>query len=176
LSSPACRVSVRKERNLPGVPSLAVLRRAVESVLALQAFPTAGSISMFFCGDDAIRALNERYRGAARPTDVLSFAGGTVDPEDARLHLGEVVVSVPRARAQARQAGHSLESEIRLLVVHGVLHLLGFDHDTPARKKRMWTAQRSALSALEADSAAGTERRRRQPAPGGPCVPKKRRT
>jgi probable rRNA maturation factor len=145
-SSPTCRVSVRRERNLPGVPSLAVLRRAVARVLALQEFPASSSISFFFCGDDAIRALNGTYRGADRPTDVLSFAGGAVDPEDARLHLGEVVISVPRARSQARKAGHPLESEILLLAVHGVLHLLGFDHDTPARRKRMWLAQRTALS------------------------------
>ena len=84
-------------------------------------------------GDVAVRDLNRRYRGEDAPTDVLSFAlredaEEFVLPPDASLRLGDVVVSLPAARRQAKEAGHSLERELALLLVHGLLHLLGYDH------------------------------------------------
>jgi probable rRNA maturation factor len=167
---------VRRERNWSGLPSRAEIRKIVERVLDLQKIPASCSISLFFCGDSAIRTLNKQYRGISRPTDVLSFAGGILDPEDARLHLGEVVISVPRAREQAADSSHPLGSEIRLLLVHGVLHLLGFDHDTPFRKKRMWAAQRKALLPRNPGAAPRKPLRRRKPASGGSCTHKKRAT
>jgi probable rRNA maturation factor len=78
-----------------------------------------------FVSDDRIRQLNRRYRGLDRPTDVLSFPAGDDDVE-----LGDIVVSVERARVQARQNGLTLEQEIAQLILHGLLHLCGHDHET----------------------------------------------
>lgn len=86
-------------------------------------------VSLSFVGDRAIRTLNRTYLKKDRPTDVLSFPLGERGP-DGRFRLGDIVVSVPRARVQGRRSGHGLEAELRRLVVHGFLHLAGFDHGT----------------------------------------------
>jgi probable rRNA maturation factor len=99
--------------------------------------------------DDAhLQVLNREYLHQDAPTDVLSFPAGEPDPETGALYLGDIVLSIPRAAAQAREAGHSLEDEAQLLVVHGVLHLLGHDHAGPSDKERMWAAQGAALERL----------------------------
>jgi len=79
---------------------------------------------------------------------VLSFPAGDLDPDSEELYLGDVVISVPRALAQASAAGHPYLEEMQLLVVHGVLHLLGHDHGEPDEKQRMWDLQRKVLSHL----------------------------
>jgi probable rRNA maturation factor len=156
LSDASCKVILRKERNLPRTPAAAALRRTILRVVRAESIPVACSVSLLFAGDETVGALNARFRGISRPTDVLSFAGGTLLPEDGSLHLGDVVLSIPRAEAQARRYRRTLNAEVLLLVVHGVLHLLGYDHDTPARKEKMWRAQRNAISA---ENAVGTVRR-----------------
>ena len=89
-------------------------------------------VSLTIGGDELIRELNLKYRGVPDTTDVLSFSfhegEDFISPPDGVLHLGEVVISCPQAKRQAREYGHSLERELSLLVVHGVLHLLGYDH------------------------------------------------
>jgi probable rRNA maturation factor len=83
---------------------------------------------------------NRRFRGIRSTTDVLAFPGdGTADPQGGR-HLGDIAISVPRARRQARAAGHPLAHEVRLLLLHGYLHLLGYDHE--ADDGRMMRVQR----------------------------------
>lgn len=94
-------------------------------------------------------ALNSRYRGVDRATDVLSFAAGNTDPETGFFHLGEIVISIPHAVRQASARAHPLEREISLLAVHGTLHLLGHDHAKAAGKNRMWRAQREILKDLQ---------------------------
>jgi probable rRNA maturation factor len=91
-------------------------------------------------GDAEMRRLNRQFRGKDYPTDVLSFPleGGRRGP------LGDIAISVARARVQARQFGHSAEEEVRVLMLHGVLHLLGMDHETDegrmARAEKRWRA------------------------------------
>lgn len=80
-----------------------------------------------FVDDRRIRRLNREFRGQDKPTDVLSFPIGTQGP-DGRYFLGDIIVSVPRAAAQAVQKGHRLERELGILVIHGFLHLVGFRH------------------------------------------------
>lgn len=108
-----------------------------------------------------MRRLNRTHLGEDHTTDVLSFPGlaGTGPRPTSRRrgvpgdvphdYLGDIVISHPRAQAQARDAGHSVTAELQLLIVHGVLHLLGHDHDTPRRKKVMWAAQENILRGLE---------------------------
>jgi probable rRNA maturation factor len=106
------------------------LRPWVEALVAelvAELAPDTATLCLRFTGDRAVRRLNRLYRGNDRPTDVLSFAGE--DGPDGR-HLGDVVVSVPTARRQAREHGHPVERELRRLVLHGVLHCLGHDHET----------------------------------------------
>jgi len=95
------------------------------SDLVRELAPGYDSFAVRLVGDRAMRAFNRDFRGADKTTDVLSFPGD--DGPDGR-HLGDVVISVPRAAAQARERGHSPRRELRLLVRHGLLHCLGYDH------------------------------------------------
>lgn len=102
------------------------LRPWVEALVA-EVAPEADSFAVRFTGDRGIRRYNREYRDKDRPTDVLSFPGETT--AEGR-HLGDVLVSVPTARRQAREAGCAAEEEIRRLILHGLLHCLGYDHET----------------------------------------------
>lgn len=89
----------------------------------------SAGVTLLLATDRTLRTLNRRHRGLDRATDVLSFpAAGTLEPGVA--HLGEIAVSLATAARQARRAGWPLESELTLLVTHGFLHLLGYDHET----------------------------------------------
>jgi probable rRNA maturation factor len=91
--------------------------------------PGGAGLTVCLVGDATMRRLNLRWRGKDRTTDVLSFPGGGPDPSGGH-HLGDVVISIPTAARQAAEVGHSLAREVRVLLVHGVLHLLGHDHET----------------------------------------------
>lgn len=84
-------------------------------------------VTLAFVGERAIRTLNRKFMKKDRPTDVLSFPLGEKAP-DGRFYLGDIVVAVPVAARQARSKGHGLDRELRLLAIHGFLHLLGYDH------------------------------------------------
>jgi probable rRNA maturation factor len=99
--------------------------------------------------DDAqLHELNREYLGVDAPTDVLSFPASEADPETGTPYLGDILISVPRAKQQAEAAGHSVEAEVQLLVVHGTLHLIGHDHALAGEKARMWKAQAEVMSGL----------------------------
>jgi probable rRNA maturation factor len=126
--------------------------RALATHRACGLDPERDEWSLTFVDDAAIHMLNREYRQVDRPTDVLSFAleegeGAKLPPGAPRM-LGDVVVSVETARRQAAERGHDEEAELGLLLVHGLLHLLGEDHDTAARKKKMWARQAELLAAL----------------------------
>ena len=126
-------------------PSL--LEHAAQAVLRHQG-AVADDLSVVLAGDTRLRTLNRKYLGRDAPTDVLSFPTTQLNPETGRRYLGDVVISLRRAQTQARSGGHSLQEELQLLVVHGVLHLLGYDHATQSGKKRMWRAQAEILTGL----------------------------
>lgn len=120
-----------------------------------------GEVALTFVNDEAIHELNREYRGIDRPTDVLSFAMNESLEEELDIVyeleegeeldeltdvLGDIVISVERAQAQSEEYGHSLEREIGFLVVHGFLHLLGYDHQDTASEKVMMDKQESALA------------------------------
>lgn len=112
----------------------------------------AAEWTLTFVDDEAIRTFNREYRGLDKATDVLSFAQLEGEdfpmPDDAPSVLGDVVVAVPTARRQAEERGHAVDAELALLITHGLLHLLGEDHDTPERKAAMWARQQDVLDAL----------------------------
>jgi probable rRNA maturation factor len=96
-----------------------------------------GEVAVAIVGDARMRALNRRYRRKDRPTDVLSFPAGDDPAPAARRVLGDVVIASGVARRQAREAGHAYATELRMLALHGLLHLLGYDHEDPADAGRM---------------------------------------
>ncbi len=104
-------------------------------------------LSIALVDEPAMQELNTRWRGKNRPTDVLSFASDEGEPEPAPgIALGDVIVCVPVAEVQGRRAGHGTEREIETLLVHGILHLLGHDHErSRADARRMFALQRRLL-------------------------------
>jgi probable rRNA maturation factor len=103
--------------------------------------------------DVHVRRLNRDYRGVDACTDVLAFGdrpepGAFVSAPEASVYIGDVVISYPRATEQAADYGHAVEEELSVLVVHGVLHLLGYDHETPEDRDEMWRLQGAALGRL----------------------------
>jgi probable rRNA maturation factor len=123
-----------------------ILERAALAVLEHQS--ADGDLTIVLTDDVQLHELNREYLGIDAPTDVLSFPASETDPETARRYLGDILISVPRAEEQARAAGHMLEAEVQLLVVHGALHLLGYDHAEAEEKTRMWKAQAEILERL----------------------------
>ena len=123
-----------------------MLERAALAVLKHQS--ADGDLTIVLTDDAQLRELNRDYLGTDAPTDVLSFPASETDPETARRYLGDILISVPRAATQAQAAGHVLEAEVQLLVVHGTLHLLGHDHSGDDDKAQMWKAQAEVLEGL----------------------------
>jgi len=104
---------------------------------------TAGSITLVLTDDADMRDLNSTYRGLDQPTDVLAFPFHE-DDEDG-LYLGDIVISLERAVRQAPRYKNNAEQELARLIAHGILHLLGYDHHSPADGRRMKNAERRAL-------------------------------
>jgi probable rRNA maturation factor len=98
--------------------------------------------------DETVKDLNLQYRSIDATTDVLSFEGDYLNPETGLNHLGDIIISVPQAQKQAIAANHSLKQEIALLIVHGILHLLGYDHAELDDEKVMWEKQDLILTKL----------------------------
>ena len=124
----------------------------VERVLQAEGVTGPIEMSLLFTDDETIRSLNARYRRVDASTDVLSFAQddavtaeGFVTPPGAPRILGDVVISLPQAERQASDYGHSLGREISYLIVHGTLHLLGYDHETEADRAEMRKREEAAL-------------------------------
>jgi probable rRNA maturation factor len=113
-----------------------------------------GGVTVAIVADAGVRALNRRYRRADRPTDVLSFpafAGRLRRGEPAPgEHLGDIVIAAGVARRQARAAGHSFQAELRVLALHGLLHLLGYDHERDAGRMARMEARLRARGGLRA--------------------------
>ena len=151
------------------------LRRVVRGALASADLRDAVEVGLLLTGDDRVRQLNRDYRGEDRTTDVLAFALEESEvafprppdalptlgqappdalpslgqsPSDALPSLGQVVVSYPQAVRQAAEYGHTVEREVAFLVVHGLLHLLGFDHQRPDDEARMLSKQEAIMTSL----------------------------
>lgn len=141
---------VEVQLDLPaGEPFLEVVREAAEATLAATAAPRT-ALTLLLTGDDALRRLNRDFLGLDEPTDVLSFPAGAAMP-GMEPYLGDVAISVPQATRQAQAAGHLLAAELQLLAVHGVLHLLGYDHLEAEDKRQMWALQAQILATLGAE-------------------------
>jgi probable rRNA maturation factor len=139
------------EDGLDGAWDQPRIETLVGNIVHTERGPGAYALALHLVGDDTIRALNREHRGLDAPTDVLSFPlTGTpfVLPPDQPANLGDVVVSYPRAVAQASDFGHSVEREMAYLVAHGVLHVLGYDHEAPQEQVVMRQKEEEALEPL----------------------------
>lgn len=125
-----------------------LLEGAAQAALEHESQPSESELSIVLTDDARLHQLNRDYLGIDAPTDVLSFPASETDPETGARYIGDILISIPRARAQAKAAEHPLEAEVQLLVVHGVLHLLGHDHAQAEEKARMWKAQAEILEKL----------------------------
>lgn len=148
-------IAVRVSRSYAAYVKRPWLKQVIKETMAMEGVASA-ELSLVITGDRRIRQINREYRRKDAPTDVIAFAltertgDEFIAPPDDVRHLGEVVVSCPRAAAQAEERGHSTQRELAILIVHGILHLLGYDHEKPAEARKMGARERSILARLEA--------------------------
>ncbi len=130
------------------------IRDVVLSALRIEGYPHPPDVSVALVDDAYIQVLNREYRGVDQPTDVLAFPMEGDSGVRGEPALGDIVISLERARDQARQFKHPIRREVALLAVHGVLHLLGYEDDTEAGASAMWSKQKHLL-----EQVLGTEAR-----------------
>ena len=132
-----------------------VIRRAISETLRHEAFPYDAEVSVTLCDNEYIRKLNLEYRDKDSATDVLSFPlydGGEFDMSEciSGAMLGDIVISLERAREQAAELGHGFLREVAFLAIHSTLHLLGYDHErSPEDDEAQCKAQREIISEVE---------------------------
>lgn len=124
------------------------IRQAVDQTLEYSEARDQVSLTIVFQEDELLQRMNKQFLEMDAPTDVLSFPAEYTDPESHELYLGDVLISVPRAIEQASAGNHAVEDELQMLVVHGVLHLLGYDHKEETDRERMQVAQSTILKHL----------------------------
>ena len=148
--------------DVPGAASesnCALIRKVIRTALAAEGVDFPCEVDVLLTGDDGIHEINREMRQVDRPTDVLSFPefelapGQLPGPEDADpgtglIPLGDMVLSMERVSAQAREYGHSKRRELSYLVTHSVLHLLGYDHLDEGPMKAQMRAREEAIMAL----------------------------
>ncbi|MGG3209525.1 rRNA maturation RNase YbeY [Geobacillus stearothermophilus] len=132
---------------------LEMLEQLLREAAASENVPDGTEVGVSFVDNERIRLMNRDYRGKDAPTDVLSFAleeegEGEVDiiGADMPLVLGDIVISIPKAKEQATEYGHSFMRELGFLAVHGFLHLLGYDHETEEEERVMFAKQEEILT------------------------------
>lgn len=133
-----------------------VIRQAVIKTLEHESFPHDASVSVTLCDNGHIRSLNKKYRKKDSATDVLSFPMYDFPSEmnlflpGETVELGDIVISIERAREQAKEVGNSFLSEVAFLVIHSVLHLLGYDHERSEEDEELQCrAQREIVKTLD---------------------------
>lgn len=146
-------VEVQAAPRFAGKVDVELLRRVTVEALRGEGLEGEIALSVVITDDEAVQELNRQFRGVDAPTDVLAFGGDQggdfVTAPGEPAYLGDVVVSYPRAVAQAEEYGHSIDRELALLVVHGVLHLVGYDHVNEAERVEMWARQNEILSLVK---------------------------
>ena len=151
LSEEEIEVSVEEE--FQGLVNEDWAKRIARQVLKAEGVAPPYEVSLVFTDSETVQQLNRDYRGVDRPTDVLAFymlskkeadSAFALPPDDV-LHLGEVIISYPQAVEQAKEQGHSIEKEMALLIIHGILHLLGYDHEEPGDESEMRPREKELL-------------------------------
>ena len=154
-------INVLVDEGLEGHPGTSWLEGVAEKVLVAQGVDSRAELGLVIVGQERMRQLNLSYLGKDVPTDVLAFSmlpeqsGGDlapfVAPPDGIQHLGEVIIAYPQAVIQAEEHQHSIKREIAILIIHGVLHLLGYEHDKPELEREMRAREAEILSYIEGE-------------------------
>jgi probable rRNA maturation factor len=154
-------INVLIDKDLEDCPEVNWLESIAEKVLVTQGIGSRAELGVVISSQERVQQLNQSYLGRDEPTDVLAFpmlpAEGEIGadftpfiiPPDGMLHLGEVIISYPQAVIQAREHQHSIKREIAILIIHGVLHLLGYEHDKPELEHQMRAREAEILSYIE---------------------------
>jgi probable rRNA maturation factor len=150
---PSEEIEIFVEGEFRGVVDGGWVKKIVRQVLKAEGVAPPYEVSLVFTNSEKVQRLNRDYRGVDEPTDVLAFYmlpqkgadSSFALPPDGVTRLGEVIISYPQAVAQAKEQGHSPERELALLIVHGILHLLGYDHEEPEKESRMRERERELL-------------------------------
>jgi probable rRNA maturation factor len=136
------------------------LESVARRVLAAENLGAKTEMGLVISTSERVQELNRDYRGKDEPTDVLAFSARDsaadfppfIPPPDGVLHLGEVIISYPQALTQAEEHGHPLKKELSILLIHGLLHLLGYDHEKTDARRKMQTREKELLGLIEGGS------------------------
>jgi probable rRNA maturation factor len=154
-------INVLIDEDLEGDLEVSWLQSVAEKVLVAQGIGSRAELGVVITSQEMVQQLNQSYLGRDEPTDVLAFsmlpAEGEIGadfppfviPPDEMLHLGEVIISYTQASIQAREHQHSIKREIAILMIHGVLHLLGYEHNEPELEHQMRAREAEILSYIE---------------------------
>jgi probable rRNA maturation factor len=152
MEPPGHRVLVTIEEPFEDKVSAPWLEGIAALALAAESVPPA-ELGIVITDDATVQRLNREYAGEDKPTDVLSFSlregDDFISPDDAASPLGEVIISYDTAERQAREAARPVEDELAMLLVHGILHLLGYGHAGPEEERAMFARQRALLDSLD---------------------------
>ena len=148
------QIGIHVEEEFRGVVDQGWARRIAQTVLKAEGVAPPYEVSLVFTDSETVRQLNRDYRGVDEPTDVLAFYmlpqkeeadDSFALPPDGVTRLGEIIISYPQATEQAREQGHATEKELALLIIHGILHLLDYDHEKPEEEAKMRTREKELL-------------------------------
>ena len=151
-------INISIDKGFDGCPPRRWLENVIRQVLEAQGAGAEVEIGLLIATGELVKELNRDYLGEDAPTDVLAFSAMEekeadqspfIHPPDGLLHLGEVIIAYPQAVLQAAEHGHRLKKELAVLLIHGVLHLLGYDHDQPDSARRMRAREAELLGYIE---------------------------
>ena len=157
-------INVLIDEGLEGCLDGGWLQSIAEQALIAQNAGSNVELGLVITSQERVQQLNRSYLGRNEPTDVLAFSmlpateetgadlSPFVTPPDGLVHLGEVIISYPQAAIQAEEQHHSIRKEIATLIIHGVLHLLGYQDDTPEQKRQMSARETEIINYLEEES------------------------
>ncbi len=155
-------INVLLDKDLKGCLKVGWLRGVAKQILVAQGVSTDMELGLVIATQERVQQLNRSYMGKDEPTDVFAFSmlptekavadfPHFVAPPDGVAHFGEIIISYPQAVIQAEEHQHSIKREIAILIIHGVLHLLGYEHDKPGLKRRMTAREKKILSSIEGE-------------------------
>ena len=149
-------INISVDQGFYGCPTPRWLEGIARQVLEAQGVGAEAEVGLLIATQERIRELNRDYLGEDEPTDVLAFSAreeGTdlpfIHPPDGLLHLGEVIIAYPQAVIQADEHRQPVKKELAILIIHGLLHLLGYDHDEPESERRMKAREKELLGYIE---------------------------
>lgn len=141
-------IAIQINKKFAGQLSSSHLEEIAKKIFSYLKIEPQTDLSILIETDSGLKKLNNLYRGINLPTDVLSFESDEINPETGFSSLGDIAISYPSAERQALEAEHPVENEVILLLVHAILHLSGYDHNTIEEKQEMWSEQQSILDSI----------------------------